>query len=163
MGRASDIWSLGCILYQLVYNHTPFAHVPMHLKVEHIINPAYKINFPDIQNQWLLHCMQTCLERDPLKRLSIPELLEHPFLRPDREQWSSGPGPGPGRSLVMPSSSAECIMEMMPYILSGQPLPRTLLQKGTSEKEVSQIEEELRKAYSRLKDRMPPMSASLPQ
>lgn len=146
-----------------MYHHTPFAHVPVHSKKDYIINPAYKINYPDIQNQWLLHCMQSCLEREPSKRLGIPDLLDHPFLRPDREQWSSPSGSGPGRTLVMPSSSAERIIEMMPFILSGQPLPQELLQKGMSEKETSQMEQELRKAYGRLKDRLPTISVSTPQ
>jgi serine/threonine protein kinase len=26
-GRASDVWSLGCILYQMVHGHTPFSHL----------------------------------------------------------------------------------------------------------------------------------------
>lgn len=57
----SDVWSLGCILYCMVYGHTPFQKVVrQYAKLMAIINPEYQINFPEIQDKKLLDVMKVC-------------------------------------------------------------------------------------------------------
>ncbi|KAJ3387624.1 hypothetical protein HDU84_000658 [Entophlyctis sp. JEL0112] len=81
LGRSSDIWSLGCILYQLTYGQPPFASLPVVQKLNAIVDPNYKISFKDIGDPALLEVLKSCLDRDPKKRMTIPQLLEHPFLQ----------------------------------------------------------------------------------
>ena len=102
----SDIWSMGCILYQMIYGNPPFAHIPGGPlpKMNAIADPKYVISFPAeavpkaiLGSQGLIadgtslavrvgpaavDTMRRCLAYRKEYRLTIPELLQHEFLHP---------------------------------------------------------------------------------
>lgn len=99
LGKPSDVWSLGCILYQMVYSYTPFSiYKDISRKIINIQNPSHVIHFPDMAipldakgvekghlavrvGDDLKEAMRSCLRWDPKKRAKIPELLKGEFLR----------------------------------------------------------------------------------
>ncbi|XP_069462404.1 dual specificity protein kinase TTK isoform X2 [Ambystoma mexicanum] len=88
----SDVWSLGCILYYMTYGKTPFQHITNQItKLHAIIDSSYEIEFPPIPEMGLQDVLKKCLVRNPKQRISIAELLVHPYvqIQPSAEEHLS--------------------------------------------------------------------------
>ena len=64
----------------MTYGKAPFSHLNMIQAIHAITDENYEISFPSIQNDYLLEVLKNCLQRNPQKRMTIPELLKHPYL-----------------------------------------------------------------------------------
>ncbi|XP_056458952.1 dual specificity protein kinase Ttk [Gadus chalcogrammus] len=97
-----DVWSLGCILYCMTYRRTPFQSITNQIaKLQAIIDPSHKIEFPDIAERDLQDVLKRCLVRNPRERISIAELLEHAYLQLDSQ---------PSPETRLPNSDLERIL-----------------------------------------------------
>lgn len=82
IGRSSDVWSLGCILYEMVYGRPPFAQYTLIQRLQKILDPNHLIEYPPCLESSIVDVIKKCLRRDPKRRPSLQELLLDPFLVP---------------------------------------------------------------------------------
>ncbi|KAJ8267031.1 hypothetical protein GJAV_G00137520 [Gymnothorax javanicus] len=76
--HTADLWSLGCILYELHTGAPPFYTNSIFQLVQLIVKDPVK--WPESMSQCCSSFLKGLLTKNPQKRLSWPDLLEHPFV-----------------------------------------------------------------------------------
>lgn len=88
VGKPSDVWSCGCIVYQMIYGKPPYGGYSGNQRIMAIMNPQVKITFPNKGiggvevPQSAIELMLNCLARDPLERWTVEQCLKCDFLKP---------------------------------------------------------------------------------
>ena len=85
LSTSADIWSLGCILHQIVFGSTPFTSLNMVQKISMITNNSLRIPIKEHNNQYINDIILNCIQREPNKRYSLDTLINHSFLNYDNE------------------------------------------------------------------------------
>lgn len=71
--ESSTVWTCGTLLYSMVFEKIPF-------QTENEIVATTQITFPKCCSSKLRNLIETMLENDPTKRLTLKQVLQHEFL-----------------------------------------------------------------------------------
>ncbi|XP_054979140.1 serine/threonine-protein kinase 36 [Sorex araneus] len=76
--HTADLWSVGCILYELAVGTPPFYTTSIFQLVSLILKDP--VRWPPTMSPCFKSFLQGLLTKDPRQRLSWPDLLHHPFI-----------------------------------------------------------------------------------
>ncbi|CEL61904.1 Cytokinesis protein sepH OS=Aspergillus niger (strain CBS 513,88 / FGSC A1513) GN=sepH PE=3 SV=1 [Rhizoctonia solani AG-1 IB] len=82
----SDIWSLGCVVVELLTGRPPYGDIPNGLTVMFRIVEDERPPIPDGFSPMLRNFLELCFNKDPDLRPSAAILFEHPWLK---QKWGA--------------------------------------------------------------------------
>jgi len=112
---ATDIWSLGCCIIELLTGEPPYWNMgPM--------GALYKITIenhppiPDFLSDKLTHFLNCCFQRNPENRFTASQLLTHPWLSSESNPDSQLPITVIRFLLQNPSQTFKFIFSILPNL-----------------------------------------------
>ncbi|XP_054018732.1 mitogen-activated protein kinase kinase kinase 4 isoform X1 [Dryobates pubescens] len=80
-GRAADIWSLGCVVIEMVTGKRPWHEYEHNFQIMYRVGMGHKPPIPDKVSPEGKDFLCHCLESDPKMRWTASQLLDHPFVK----------------------------------------------------------------------------------
>ncbi|RLV98694.1 hypothetical protein DV515_00010577 [Chloebia gouldiae] len=80
-GRAADIWSLGCVVIEMVTGKRPWHEYEHNFQIMYKVGMGHKPPVPDKVSPEGKDFLCHCLESDPKMRWTASQLLDHPFVK----------------------------------------------------------------------------------
>nr|XP_060609665.1 mitogen-activated protein kinase kinase kinase 4 isoform X3 [Anolis sagrei ordinatus] len=80
-GRAADIWSLGCVVIEMVTGKRPWHEFEHNFQIMYRVGMGHKPPIPERISPEGKDFLSHCLESDPKMRWTASQLLDHPFVK----------------------------------------------------------------------------------
>ncbi|XP_053566909.1 mitogen-activated protein kinase kinase kinase 4 isoform X2 [Bombina bombina] len=80
-GRAADIWSLGCVVIEMVTGKRPWHEYEHNFQIMYKVGMGNTPPIPDRISPEGKDFLSHCLESDPKMRWTASQLLDHPFVK----------------------------------------------------------------------------------
>lgn len=106
-GTTSDVWSCGCVLYEMICLQPAFYAENMMLVLDRICAAAYDPPPPDACSDAIRQLLSEMLQLEPERRPATQEVLQHPALRPVLQQLEPPAPPPPALRARLGADSAE--------------------------------------------------------
>jgi len=106
VGPFSDIWSLGCLVMEMMTGKIPWAHMSKRNIgdiVSFVCDESQKIVLPNEWSEDLQHFVESCLQRDPTCRPTAKQLLN--------QRWLQGATSGESKKVTQKLAELVSIMK----------------------------------------------------